>query len=194
MILLAAVFADSIDLKGVPSREVAVFAADFLFELANFLRKKFDGAATIGADHVVMTPPIVLVLVAGDAVMEGDFTGQAALGQQFQRAVYGGVADASIFFLYQAMELVGGKMVAGFEKGVQDGIALRRLFQAHGLQMAVQDLLGLANHLAGDGGLIIDALLQHGGWNRVRIPSGILKMKFIFSSAARPLDYNERFP
>jgi hypothetical protein len=31
--------------------------------------------------------------------------------------------------------------------------------------VAVKDLLGLANHLAGDGGLIIDAVLQHGGWN-----------------------------
>jgi hypothetical protein len=29
--------------------------------------------------------------------------------------------------------------------------------------MTVQDPLGFANHLAGDGGLIIDALLQHGG-------------------------------
>jgi hypothetical protein len=37
--------------------------------------------------------------------------------------------------------------------------------------MAMKDLLGFADHLAGDGGLIIDALLQHGGWNRVRIPS-----------------------
>jgi hypothetical protein len=31
--------------------------------------------------------------------------------------------------------------------------------------MAVQDVLGFADHLAGDGGLIIDAFLQHGEWN-----------------------------
>ena len=133
-----------------------------------------------------MTPTVVLVLVAGDAVVESDFAGQAALCQQLQRAVDGGVADAGIFFLHQAMKFVGGEMVAGFEESVQNGVALRGLLKPDVLEMAVKDLLGFADHLAGDGGLIIDALLQHGGWNRVRsnmvrIPSGILKMKFIFS-------------
>jgi hypothetical protein len=28
----------------------------------------------------------------------------------------------------------------------------------------VKDFLSLANHLAGEGGLIIDALLEHGRW------------------------------
>ena len=112
-----------------------------------------------------MTATVVLVLVAGDAVVEGDFTGQAALRQQFQRAVDGGVADAGIFFLHQAVEFVGGEVIAGFEEGVQNGVALGGLFQANGLLVAVKDLLGFADHLAGDGGLIIDALLQHGGWN-----------------------------
>ena len=119
----------------------------------------------LGADHVVMAAAVVLVLVAGDAVVKGDFAGQAALGQQLQRAVDGGVADAGVFFLHQAVKFVGGKMVAGFEEGAQDGVALRRLLQADALQMPVKDLLGFADHLAGDGGLIIDALLQHGAWN-----------------------------
>ena len=129
MVLFAAVFADSVNLKGVAGREVVVLAADFLLELADFLGKEFDGAATVGADHVVMAAAVVLVLVAGDAVMEGDFAGQAALRQQLQRAVDGGVADAGVFFLHQAVEFVGGKMVAGFEEGMQDGVALRGLLQ-----------------------------------------------------------------
>jgi hypothetical protein len=55
--------------------------------------------------------------------------------------------------------------------------------------MAVKDVLGFADHLAGDGGLIIDALLQHAG-ERVRIPPGILKMKFIFSGKQAPSVWN----
>jgi len=117
-----------------------------------------------------MTATVVLVLVTGNAVVKSDFAGQAALSQQLQRAVDGGVADAGIFFLHQAMEFVGGKMVAGFEEGVQNGIALRGLFQANIFEMAVKDILGFTDHLAGYGRLIIDALLQHGGSNRVRIP------------------------
>ena len=171
--------------------EIAVFAADLLLELTNFLGKEFDGAAAIGADHVVVAATVVLVLVAGNAVVEGDFAGQAALRQQLQRAVDGGVADAGVFFLHQTMEFVGGEMVAGFQEGMQNGVALRRLLQANGLQVAMKNLLGFADHLAGDGGLIIDALLQHGGWNESGYHPGILKMKFIFSARqGRSVEYN----
>ena len=163
MVLFAAVFADTVDLEGVAGGEVVVFAADFLLQLADLLGEKFDRTAAFGADHVVMAAAVVLVLVAGDAVVEGDFAGQAALRQQFERAIHGGVADAGIFFLHQAVEFVGGKMVAGFEEGTEDGIALRSLLQADALKVAVKDFLGLAHHLAGEGGLIIDTLLQHGG-------------------------------
>ena len=165
VVLFAAVFADPIDLKGVPGGEVVIFAADFLLELADLLGKELDRTATVGADHVVVTAAVVLVLVAGDAVVEGDFAGQATLGEELQSAVDGGVADARVFFLYKAMKLIGGKMVAGFKKRAQNGVALGGLLQADAFEMAVQDVLGFANHLAGDGGLIIDAFLQHGEWN-----------------------------
>jgi len=89
------------------------------------------------------------------------------------------------------VKLVSREMVPGLEKGAQDGVALRGLLQSHTLQMAVQDLLGLANHLAGNGGLIVDAFLKHG--RRARIPPGILKMKFIFTKDPAPVEYNQRF-
>ena len=136
-------------------------AADFLFQLIDLLRKKLDRAAAFGANHVVMAAAIVLMLVAGNAVVERDFAGQAAFRQQLQSAVHGGVADTGILLLYQAVQFVDGKMVAGFEKGAENGIALRSLLQADALEVAVQDILGLAHHLAGDAGLIIDTLLQH---------------------------------
>jgi len=37
------------------------------------------------------------------------------------------------------------------------------LFQANAFEVLVKNALGLANHLARDGRLIIDALLQHEG-------------------------------
>ena len=77
-----------------------------------------------------MAAPVVLVLVAGDAVVEGDFAGQAALRQQFQRAVDGGVSDAGIIFLHQAVQFVGGEMVAGFEERAQNRVALGGLLVA----------------------------------------------------------------
>jgi hypothetical protein len=190
VIFCATFFADSVDLEGVPGGEIAVLKPDLTLELADFLGEKFNRVAALGAHHVVMAAPVVLVLVTGDAVVEGHFAGQATLGQQFQRAVDGGVANAGVFFLNQAMEFVGRKVIAGIEKGPQDGIALRRLLQSDPLKVAMKDFLRFAHHLAREGGLIIDASLQHGGGTESSIPSGILKMKFIFTAGAPRMAWN----
>jgi len=42
VVFLATVFADSVDLESVSSRQVVVLAADLLFELADFLGKELD--------------------------------------------------------------------------------------------------------------------------------------------------------
>jgi len=85
-------------------------------------------------------------------------------------------------------------MVAGFEEGAQNRVALGSLLQSNAFQMAVENLLGLADHLAGEDRLVIDALLEHGGQDQLRIPPGILKMKFIFSKTRAPVEYNQKFP
>ena len=142
-----------------------------------------------------MAAAVVLVFEARDAVVKGDFAGQSALGKKFERAIDRGIADASVFFLDEAVQFIGGKVVAGFEEGAQDGIPLRGLLEAYALEMAVQNALSLAHHLAGDCGLIIDASLQHGrGESRleaeVRIAFGKLKMKFIFNGGCRAERWN----
>jgi len=141
---------------------VVVAAADVFFEFPDFVGKEFDRAAAIGADHVVVAAAIVLVLVARDAVVEGDFAGKVALGEQLQGAIDGGVADPGIFLFNQAMELVGGEVLAGLEEGLQDRIALGGVLQANTLQVLVQDALRFADHLGGDGGLVVNALVQCG--------------------------------
>jgi hypothetical protein len=111
----------------------------------------------------MMAAPVVLVLVARNSVVEGNLAGESALGQQLEGAVYGGVADAGIFFLDQAVQFIDGQVVAGFKERAQDGVALRRLLQADALEMLVENPLRFAYHLARDGRLVIDALLRHEG-------------------------------
>src|ERR1044071_2322241 len=94
VVLFAAVFANPVNLEGVAGGEVLVFVSDLLLEASDFLRKEFHRTAALGADHVVMAAPIVLVLVAGNAVVKGHLAGKAAFGQQFESAVDGGVTDA----------------------------------------------------------------------------------------------------
>jgi hypothetical protein len=186
--VLAAIFADTINLKSMAGGEVVVFAADFLFEPVDFLRKEFHRTAALGANHVMVAAAIVLMFEAGNAVMKGDFAGQSAFGEQFERAVDGGVSDAGVLFLHQAMEFVGGEMVAGFEKGPQDGVALLGLLQADVFEVAMQDLLGLAHHLARDCGLIVDAFLQHTGG--FRISPGQVDNEIHFQQRAHHFPWN----
>lgn len=160
--LFPAFLTHPINLKRMPRSAVVVASADIFFKLLDFVGEELDGAAAAGADHVVMAAAVVLVLVAGDAVVEGDFAGEVALGEELEGAVDGGVADLGVFLLDQAVELVGGKVLAGLEEGLEDGVALGGVLEADTLEVLVEDALRFANHLGGDGGLIIDALVQGG--------------------------------
>src|SRR5690242_6281267 len=106
-VLLLAIFTYAVNLEGVARRYVMMLAADVLLQPLNFRREEFDRATAIGADHVVVTATIVLMLIPCDAVMECHFAGQAAFSQQFQSAVNGRETDAGVFFLYEAVKLVG---------------------------------------------------------------------------------------
>src|SRR5450755_4890967 len=129
----AALLAYAINLKRVPRGEVVVLAPDFFFQLAHFLGEELHRASAIGANHMVMAAPVVLMLVTRDAVMKRDLAGQAALRQQFQRAVDRGIADAGVFFLHQSVQFVGREMIPSFKESPQNRVALRRLLQPHTL-------------------------------------------------------------
>ena len=109
----------------------------------------------------MMAPAIVLMLIAGDAVVKGDFAGQSTFGEQFQGAIDGSETDAGIFLLHQPVQFVDGKVLASFEESPQDSVALRRMLQTDTLKMLMQNLLGFTHHLGRDAGLIVNALLQH---------------------------------
>lgn len=143
--------------------QVVILAADFLLQIANFLREKFHRASALGTDHVVMAATVVLVLVASDTVVKGDFAGKAAFSQKLERAIYRGVSDMRIFLLHEAVKFVSGQVISSLEKGAEDGIALGGLLQADALEVTVEYLLGFAHHLARERGLVVDALLEHEG-------------------------------
>jgi len=131
-----------------------------------------------------MAAAVVLMFIAGNAIMKGDLTCQSAFGQEFQGAVDGGVTDAGVFLLDEAVKFIGGKMIARLEKGAQDRVALGRLLQADALQVAMENILGLAHHLARDRRLIVDTLLKHAGWQRVRISPRHLEIEIHFQDTA----------
>jgi hypothetical protein len=126
-------------------------ATDFLFDLADFFRKEFYRRAAFRTNHMMMAAPIVLVLVAGDAVMESDFARQAAPSQQFQSSIYGCESDARIRFFDQPVQLVNRKMLARLQKCAENSAALPRLLEADALQMAKKNSLRFADILPRNG-------------------------------------------
>ncbi len=97
-------------------RSVIVSTAYFLLQLIHFVGKEFHRTAALRANHVVMAAAVVLVLITGNAIVEGDFAGQSAFGQKLQSAIDGGVTNAGIFLLHQAVQFVGRKVVASFQE------------------------------------------------------------------------------
>lgn len=138
-----------------------VFPANRLLKLVDFGGKKFYRTAASGADHVVMAAPIVLMLIASDAVVECDFAGQSALGEQFESAIDRSHADPGIALTHELVKLFDGEMFMSFEKSEEDSVALLGPFQADTFQMLLKTILGLPQPLLRDRDGIIDAFLQH---------------------------------
>src|ERR1700756_260010 len=147
-VLFPAIFTGAVDLECMAGGHKAVLLADLLCQVVNFGGEKLHRTATLRADHVMMATPVVLVLITGNAVVEGNLTRQPTFGQKLQRSVNGREPHSRIFFSHQPVQLVGGKMFTSLKKRAQDRIALRGMLQAHALQVPMKNLLGLPNHLA----------------------------------------------
>ena len=147
IVLLPAFFADAVDLECVSSGDEVMFAADLLFKFPYFGGEKFNRGAALGTHHVVMASPIVLMFVARDSVVKGDFAGQPAIGEQLERPVDGSESDVSVFLLYQLVEFVGREMCAGLEKRPENRAALFGLLQANPSEMPKEYAFRLANVL-----------------------------------------------
>jgi len=119
--------ANSVDLKGVSGGQVSVFTANLALDAFHLAGEEFNRAAALGANHVMVVAAVVLVLVAGDAVIESNFACQAAVGEKLERAVDGSEADTLVFFAHETKKLVRREVFAGVEESSQDGVALLRV-------------------------------------------------------------------
>jgi hypothetical protein len=161
--VLAAVLAETIDLKCVAGGIEVILAANFLFQLAHLGGEELDGNSAAGANHVVMATAVELMFVTGYAVVKSDFAGEPALRQQLERAVDGSKANFRVLFPRQAKELIRGKMIAGFQESTQDGIPLVGMFQAHAFEVFIKNVLGFAHGFARRRRMIVNPSLQHNG-------------------------------
>ena len=155
--LLLALFAKAINLEGVPRGSVAMLAANFFFHPLDLRGEELHRTAALGADHVVMAAPVVLVLIARHAIMKCDLAGQSALGQQLQCAIDRGKSNARVGALHKVVQILGGKMVVRFQEGAQNDVTLPGMLQADALQVSVEDGLGLAQRFVRELDMVVNA-------------------------------------
>src|SRR5258706_690730 len=89
IVLFPAIFTDPVNLKSMARGHVMMLMPDLLLQLSDFRRKKFHRTATLGAHHVMMAAPVVLVLEARNAVVKCHRARESAFRQQLQRAIHG---------------------------------------------------------------------------------------------------------
>ena len=167
-LLLPTVLTQAVNLEGMAGGVKVIFAANILFQLAHFRRKELHGNAAFSTYHVMVAAAVELVLITGHVIMKGHNAGQAAFRQQLERAIYGGESDLRVFFAGEAEELICRKVVAGLQKGAENGVALFGVLEADALQVLKENLLGLAHSFARGRSMIVNPALQRGhiGLNR----------------------------
>src|SRR5206468_5963830 len=109
--------ADAVELHPVAPDHEAEEAPDALLQALELLARELDDLAAALADDVVVVLLVVLHrLVARLPVVEVSLRGEAALLEELERAIHGGVADAWIHALDRGVELLDGEVPLGAEK------------------------------------------------------------------------------
>ena len=115
-----AVGADPVDLHAVLQHVKPVGRSQKNLAVFHLVVLKLDDAAALCADHVVVVLAQVAVLVAGQTVVELVFPGEAELAHQFEGVPHEfGVISVSKGG-QQLLQLLGGDVLFGVEKRVQD--------------------------------------------------------------------------
>ncbi len=126
----------------------AVFCSHRVLDGLQLRRKEFDDPAALRTDHMIVMLVFVVVFVVGDAVTKANFARKPGFGEQFQRPVNGGLADAWIFLFDQAVEIFTGKMSFRPQKDIENQVALAGALEALLLDMVTENFL-LFSHLLG---------------------------------------------
>lgn len=99
--------------------ETERFGDSLFLGLHGFTGKLDDLAARI-TNEMMMMCGVESVLKAGNTVIEHDFPGQAGFGDEFHRAVNGGIPDFLVLPFDHAKQVIHGDMLVGTEKCFQN--------------------------------------------------------------------------
>ena len=134
----------AVEIVYMAAQHKAVRRGNLLLQLFDALIADFHDRAADKADHVIMMAVGVGHFVAGNAVAEVGFGGKPGIAQELQGPVDGCLPDAGVFLLDMQIEFFERMMPGKVEKGLGNGLALRRCIQsftAHEVQKGVDGRL-----------------------------------------------------
>jgi hypothetical protein len=108
----------------VVSNDKAILFGNFLLQAFDFRAVKLNKRVTFCTDQMVMVVMLVLVFVTGTPVVEVDFTGQLGFHQQAQGSIDRRKANGLVALFDQIVEFLNTEMRFGFQKGLQNEVAL----------------------------------------------------------------------
>jgi hypothetical protein len=124
LLALLASGAQAEDLQPVTAHGKIVLLDNLLLQALDTQALELDDLSTIGADKVVVVMVTLAGLVKGLPGAEVPLLGDAALGEQLQGAVDGGITDAGMLATNPEIQTLGGKMIGGVQKFVKDRLPL----------------------------------------------------------------------
>ena len=143
---MPAFLADTVNLEKMASGNKMVLTPDLLLHAIHFRGKELDRSAAFRTDHVVMAAPVVLVFITGYAILKRHHASQATIRQQFQSTIDSRKADVRILLANQAVEFIGGEVVASPDERTKNGVTLAGVLQSDLLQMPVEHGFHLSHH------------------------------------------------
>ena len=108
----------------------AVLLRDLDLEALDLVIAELDDVTAVDADEVVVVVAVVGRLVARGAVAEAARLGQAAIDEELQGPVDGGLADVGVLGPDRGVELVDVRVARVREEGLGDGAPLAGHAQA----------------------------------------------------------------
>jgi hypothetical protein len=117
-------FAQAVQLKLVVLHLEAVLPCYIFLQRLDALVLELDDGAAMSADEVIVVRVGARVFVPGEPVLEPPFLGKPRLGQELERPVHRGKADAGVQLLDAGIQLLGAQVPAGLDKDVEDLVPL----------------------------------------------------------------------
>jgi hypothetical protein len=140
LLSLLALRANAEDAMAVMKRFEVVATSYFVLQLFDLFAVELDQRSALRANQMIVMMVFVFVFIQRAAIVKLDLSSEAALLEEFQRAIYGRKSYRWVFRSYDGVEVFARYVAFGVQEDIKDQIALSRSFQSGAFEVLVKDI------------------------------------------------------